>query len=174
MHVKYLCRNLNTLKFFNLPQVCCFQKFTISFWKLYLEGSSIRYFCICTIFEDADCCTHILYTQWHDVQCWYFLGKNTPINTLIFQTSGLQTSGHLDFWPSGLWAPLILASKRDIWTSGHPDFWPLDFWSLNFWTSGLLVFRTSGHRDFWSSGLLNIWIYGLLSYCLNHVSIGTF
>ena len=132
MHVKYLCRNLNTLKFFNLPQVCCFQKFTISFWKLYLEGSSIRYFCICTIFEDADCCTHILYTQWHDVQCWYFLGKNTPINTLVF-----QTSGHLDFLPSGV---------LDFCFSGLPDFW----------SSGCLAFQTSRHSDFWPPGILTI------------------
>ena len=130
MHVKYLCRNLNTLKFFNLPQVCCFQKFTISFWKLYLEGSSIRYFCICTIFEDADCCTHILYTQWHDVQCWYFLGKNTPINTLVF-----QTSGHLDFLPSGV---------LDFCFSGLPDFW----------SSGCLAFQTSRHSDFQTSSPL--------------------
>ena len=137
MHVKYLCRNLNTLKVFNLPQVCCFQKFTISFWKLYLEGSSIRYFCICTIFEDADCCTHILYTQWHDVQCWYFLGKNTPINTLVFQTSGLQTSGHLDFLPSGV-LDFCSSELQAFQISGFPDVWPSGL--PDFWPSGLLAF----------------------------------
>ena len=155
MHVKYLCRNLNTLKVFNLPQVCCFQKFTISSWKLYLEGSFIRYFCICTIFEDADCCTHILYTQWHDVQCWYFLGKICQLilwssRVLVFQTSGLP-----DFWSSRL---LV------FWSSGLPGFWPSGL--PGFWASGLLTF--------WVSGLLVLWTTSLLSGCPKKFLIETF
>ena len=160
MHVKYLCRNLNTLKVFNLPQVCCFQKFTISSWKLYLEGSFIRYFCICTIFEDADCCTHILYTQWHDVQCWYFLGKICQLilwssRVLVFQTSGLP-----DFWSSRL----LVFGLLDIWTSYHLEFWTSVL--PDFWSSGCLAFRTSR--------LLALLTSSLLSWCPKNVLIETF
>ena len=74
--------------------------------------------------------------------------EGTPI-------SGL-TSGHLDFWPSGLLA-------ISIWTSGLTDYWPQNLWPSGLLDIRFLAIKTSGRP----SVLLYFFfiLYWIMSQC---------